>query len=250
MIMMKETVKEDDNPLPLSSLLTPFVYEDNVTGIGPYSSSENCPWGKGHLGLDIFPVNNSPFQAVADCEFHMDKFYNTINGMWQINMRLTYNSSVWFGYAFEMWSSNESDADRQLELIPHTEGTLLSKGDLLGNLLTVGESAHVDWAMRIHDVSVCPAPYFTPEAYQSVMSVIHKVNPTWEMCYCDCDYYYFFFTETRTTTEIETHTITETLIHTEILRTPWPLIFLPTLALISILRKRKGRRKKINLRRD
>ncbi|MFX1534466.1 MAG: hypothetical protein ACFFDI_09625 [Promethearchaeota archaeon] len=221
---------EEKSPLPPASIITPFVYEDNVTNVNEaYSDTENCPWKFVHQGIDFFTFNNSPFQAVADCNLtEKIKFYNTRNGQWQVNLWLEYNSDVCFSYAFEPDSANESHGDQQLAMIPHIEGTLLKKGDLLGNLLVVRDGAHVDWSIFIYGINVCPAPYFTPEAYQSVLNTIKQTNATWEMCYCNCNQMPVFIT----------NTITDTI---TVVKSPWSLIFLPTLVLISIIIKRKRR---------
>lgn len=224
---------EEDSPLPFASLITPFVYEDNVTTVNEaYSDTKNCPWGFVHQGIDFFTFNNSPFQAVADCVLtEKIKFYNSGNGQWQVNLRLEYSSDVWFGMAFEPGSANESHGDQQLTMISHSEGTQLKKGDIIGTLLTVRDGAHVDWGVRIYDINVCPAPYFTPEAYQSVLNTIQKNNPSWEMCYCNCSP--IFLTKTNTITIADTITV---------VKSSWSLIFLPILAVICILMQRKRKK--------
>ncbi|MFX0063466.1 MAG: hypothetical protein ACFFC7_14915 [Candidatus Hermodarchaeota archaeon] len=221
---------EEESPLPPASIITPFVYEDNVTTVNEaYSDTENCPWKFVHQGIDFFTFNNSPFQAVADCKLtEKVKLYNTGNGEWQVNVRLEYNSDVWFSYAFEPDSANELHGDQQLAMIPHAEGIQLKKGDLLGNLLSVNDGAHVDWSIFIYDTNVCPAPFFTPEAYQSVLNTIKQTNATWEMCYCNCNQMPVFII----------NTITDTI---TVVKSPWSLIFLPTLVLISMIIRRKRR---------
>ncbi|MFX1256207.1 MAG: hypothetical protein ACFFCZ_31660 [Promethearchaeota archaeon] len=227
---------KQDSPLPLVSISAPFVYEENVTTVNEaYSDTEDCPWGFAHQAIDFFTFNNSPFQAVADCTLtDKAKFYNSGNGKWQVGLRLDYNSDVFFGYAFEPDSANESHGDQQLAMIPHTEGTQLKKGDLLGNLLAVRDGAHVDWAIFIYETRVCPAPYFTPEAYQSVLNVIKKTHPSWEMCYCNCNQTPVFITKTNTINNTITETIT-------VVKSSWPFIVLPTLVVVSIFIKRKYR---------
>ncbi|MFX1535447.1 MAG: hypothetical protein ACFFDI_14575 [Promethearchaeota archaeon] len=231
---------KEDSPLPFASIITPYTYEENVTACGAYSDTEDCPWEFIHQGFDIMTFNNTPFQAVADCNLtEKDKFYNTGNGKWQANLRLDYNSDVWFRYAFEPFSANESHIDQQLAMIPHTEGTQLKQGDVIGTLLTVGAGAHVCWSIQIYDISVCPAPYFTPEAYQSVLNLIKEGNPSWEMCYCNCSPIFLIKTNTVTNNITITNTITNTI--TTVVRSSWPLIVLPTLVIISILILRKRR---------
>jgi hypothetical protein len=176
---------EEDRLLPKSSLITPYVYEANITQVGPYSSTPDCPWGFIHGGLDFFAGNNSPFQAVTNCTLSfVDKFFNSGNGLWQVNLLLEYNSSVSFGYAFEPFSPNESDADQQLAMITQPEGATLSQGDILGSLLALGPSAHVDWYIKFKDNFICPESYFTPAANQSIMNGIWNFNASWPMCFC------------------------------------------------------------------
>ncbi len=176
-------VTRENKPLPYSSLITPYVYEDNITFAGPFALSASCPGGHIHGGLDFLAYNDSPFRAVIGCELvGKEKFFNPGNGYWQVNLQLKYNRSLSFNYAFEPFSPNESDADQQLAMIIAPLGASLNQGDIIGSLLALDPSAHVHWHINFGDDFLCPEPYFTPAANLSIMTKIWNFNTSWSMC--------------------------------------------------------------------
>lgn len=45
------------------------------------------------------------------------------------------------------------------------------------------DTAHLHVSLLKNGSQICPEPYFTPEAQAAVLALIHKTNPSWNMCY-------------------------------------------------------------------
>jgi hypothetical protein len=165
------------------SMITPYINETDVRWVGSFSSSDNCPWGFAHRGIDIFATGNlKPFQAVCSGVVTSIGLWQPVED-WQVSVNIRFNSIYWVGYAFEPFSSNQSDGQTQLDNILVSEGQTVSQGDIIGYLYIVGEYAHVDFALYKKGYAICPEPYFTQEATDSILRLIHKEQPGWDMCY-------------------------------------------------------------------
>jgi hypothetical protein len=174
---------EDGNSGDIS-MITPYVNETDMTRVDPFSSSNNSPWGRAHDGIDFHATGNfKPFQAV--CSGVVDDvilWQNNIN--WQVNVRIIYNSTYSVEYAFEPMTNVQSDGETQLANISVSDGQTVSQGDTIGYLCTAHEEyAHVHFGLHKNWVAICPEPYFTPEARNSILGLIHKDHPDWNMCY-------------------------------------------------------------------
>ena len=172
------------------TMITPYVDEGDASAItGGFSTTTECPWGRLHDGIDIAPINNQmPFQAVADgIVFGIDKFLNEGNGYWQVNVRIRYNSVFNVEYAFEPMSSLEAHGDQQLALIKKFiyVGKEVLRGEIIGELLSsLSNDAHVHFALRNYDGSICPEAYFTSDARESILKLLHVWWPTADrICY-------------------------------------------------------------------
>jgi len=89
-------------------------------------------------------------------------------------------------YNFEVFSDSDAEGARQEANMQIANGSHVNAGDIVGYLFQGGESAHVDFGIKPTSETPtmsCPQPYFTTEAYNSIMGLIHKDQPTWEMCY-------------------------------------------------------------------
>jgi len=84
-------------------------------------------------------------------------------------------------------SVDKSDGETQLANIVVSEGQTVSQGDIIGYLydpVGLGHGAHVDFGLLNEDWDrICPEPYFTSEAKDSILSLIHEAHPGWDMCY-------------------------------------------------------------------
>lgn len=86
-------------------------------------------------------------------------------------------------YGFEPFSQNETDGRVQLDNIFVTSGQTLSQGDLIGKLYVVGDGAHVHFGLYKDGKTICPEPYFTPEAREAILTLLHNALPGANMCY-------------------------------------------------------------------
>ena len=168
------------------SMPTPYINEADMATINEAFSVDECaPWGFGHGGIDFFPTGNlKPFRAVADGVIEdITKLHNVPVDKWQVNLNLRIDATYWAGYAFEPMSSSESDADIQLIHIVVTEGQTVSEGDILGYLLVVGPGAHVHFSIYEVWEAICPDPYFTGAARNSILDVLGWTWPYAQICY-------------------------------------------------------------------
>jgi hypothetical protein len=176
------------------SLITPYVNETDMSWAGPFSSSDNCPWGFEHRGFDFFTTGDlKPFQAACSGVVDMVDLLGNPGSYWQVNVNIRFNSIYSVHYAFEPVATNQSDGQIQLDNILVSVGQTVSQGDIIGYLYIVdAQYAHVDWALYKNGVAICPEPYFTPEARDSILRVIRKESPgwwegkenaDWDMCY-------------------------------------------------------------------
>jgi len=172
------------------SMITPYV---NSTDLEPidraFSSSASAPWGAEHLGIDFMPNRNFvPFQAVCSGSVdYIELWQLPTTSHWLVHVRLKYNDAYSVLYAFEPMSADKSDGETQLDNIVVSEGQTVSQGDIIGYLydpVGLGHGAHVDFGLLNEDWDrICPEPYFTSEARDSILSLIHEAHPSWDMCY-------------------------------------------------------------------
>jgi len=171
------------------SMITPYINETDMTWLDPFSSSDNCPWGRAHGGIDFHATGNlKPFQAVCSglVEYvDLAQLQETSN--WQVGVWLKYNHTYSVCYCFEPMSAVKSDGETQLANIVVSVGQIVSQGEIIGYLYDpVGQDygAHVHWGLVRDDVVwICPEPYLTSEARDSILRLIHKDHPGWDMCY-------------------------------------------------------------------
>jgi hypothetical protein len=133
-----------------------------------------------HRGLDFFPIGDDrPFQAVAPGRVKsVDLFYNSIADVYQVNILITYNSAYTASYAFEPCSGID-DANIQMGMITVSVGQMVNAGDEIGKLHVVVGS-HLDFILLRDWEGICPYPYFTTEARESVLAL------SVEGRMCDC----------------------------------------------------------------
>lgn len=159
---------------------TPYVNEDNIAHIwNIYREST------GHLGIDFSPaVQLAPFQAVFSGVVEvLDLHQNEGTSLWHVNLKLVHDDvwSAW--YAFEPMVEGQPYGIEQLWNMAVSEGDHVEVGDLLGRLKAVGPGSHVHFTLNKFDEPICPKAYFTPQARASIMEIIRKDNPDWDMCY-------------------------------------------------------------------
>jgi len=77
----------------------------------------------------------------------------------------------------------QSDGETQLANILVSEGQLVAQGDIIGYLISTGKASHVDFGFYKNRDSICPEPYFSQEATEAIIRLIHIVWPDADMCY-------------------------------------------------------------------
>ncbi len=180
----EEETAEPDTASPL--LLVPYKYQSEMASINEaYSESPNCPWRFKHQGIDFFPKQDlALFQAVTSGEItYVERFYNEHSKKWQVNLELRINSVYVARYAFEPGATLPSQADTQMAHIFVQKGERVSPGQELGRLLVRAEGAHVDFGFFKNQVPICPEPYFTQEARDSILVILHRRYPGASICY-------------------------------------------------------------------
>lgn len=178
------TVNTTDTTRPI--LVTPYAHQTEMSSINEaYSETTACPWGFVHKGIDFFPVGDlATFRAAsAGTISRLEKFYNSGNGLWQVNLDLKINSMYRLGYAFEPFSSIEAQADTQMASMSVSVGQTVTQGQTLGRLLVRGGGAHVHFGLYRDNADICPESFFTPEARDSILSILHRTFPGAFLCY-------------------------------------------------------------------
>lgn len=167
-------------------LVTPYLFQSEMATINEaYSETPSCPWGFVHKGIDFFPTGDlATFRAAAAGTIaRLEKFYNSGNGLWQVNLDLRINAKYRLGYAFEPFSTLEAHADTQMMNLAVSVGQTVAQGQALGKLLARGGGAHVHFGLYRDNADVCPESYFTPEAKDSILSLLHRIFPGAFLCY-------------------------------------------------------------------
>jgi murein DD-endopeptidase MepM/ murein hydrolase activator NlpD len=175
----KKVIVSDD-----LSIITPYANEYDITRAGSYSSSENCPWGFAHPGLDFFiDVDSTPIQAVNEGVISNITIAKEDGQMgWHVAIMIEYGEYTSM-YNLETFSqSDEIGALAEANLFVEN-GQIVKQGDIIANLINGADSAHVDFGVGYEGDRVCPEPYLTDEARDSVRRVLDIESPDWEICY-------------------------------------------------------------------
>lgn len=171
------------------SLTTPFFKESDIASINEaFSTTNNSGWGFEHGGIDFMTDQDFvPFRAAIDSiveSVHLYQLENTHN--WQVGVTLIHGESALI-YGFETFSSDKNAGEEQLKNIAVQRGQKLQQGDLMGRLHKAGNGAHVHFGVvpngRDASGQKCPELYFTDDAREMILRIIHKDHPDWQMCY-------------------------------------------------------------------
>ncbi len=173
------------------SMITPYVDESDMGPVNEaFSSNDNAPWGFTHNGIDFFPKSNlRQFQAVSSGV--VEKFnlwQNDKTSNWQVNVVIKCNSTYSVIYGFEPMTAIQTDGKTQLANISVSMGQSIAQGDVIGRLSTGEEGAHVHFSLYENDVAICPEPFFTPQARESVLKLIRMAWSEADMCYSTKSY--------------------------------------------------------------
>ncbi len=157
-----------------------FLYISRI-----YSSVITSPIGAVHRGLDFAPDGNlKEFQSVFEgIVTYVRLFENPGSGTWQVNVHIDYNKRYGVEYAFEPCSASQSDGQIQLDYIPVGEGDRVVAGLVIGRLYATNSNSHVHFSFFEDNQMVCPEDFWTDEARETLINMIHACNPDWDMCY-------------------------------------------------------------------
>jgi hypothetical protein len=169
------------------TILSPHMSDADIDNIPEaFSNSAASPWGFTHVGIDFIPTRNLvPFQAVIDGEITVFSCgENPLPMGWHCGFCIEQGEFT-ACYNFEVFSDSDDLGASQQANVFFAEGDQVDAGEILGYLVQGGESAHLDFGVipSTGGNRSCPQPYFTTEAYDSIMGLIHADHPTWEMCY-------------------------------------------------------------------
>ena len=157
-----------------------FLYISRI-----YSSVTTSPIGAIHRGLDFAPDGNlKEFQSVFDgVVTDIRLFENVGSGTWQVNVHIDHNNRYGVEYAFEPCSANQADGQIQLDNILVSKGDHVSTSQVIGRLYTTNSNSHVHFSFFEDQQMRCPEEFWTDEARETILDLIHACNPDWHMCY-------------------------------------------------------------------
>lgn len=167
------------------SIITPYVNEDEISSVNEaYSMSENAPWGFVHPGVDfMISSGTTPVQAVTDgvvINLAVEKEDNQMG--WHAGFCIEYGDYAPC-YNLETFSQDDAIGDLLTENVFISNDQIVKQGDVIANLIFGGDGSHIDFGIGYGGTRVCPEPYFTEEAQESIMYLITKDHPDWPMCY-------------------------------------------------------------------
>ena len=170
----------DDAEQASVHLVAPYVNEADMREVNDFFNAHYSeePWGRIHDGLDFDPSGNlRPFQAA--CAGRVKKLYKFDD---QVMLLIDCNSTYTVGYNFESQAPNTGQA--QFDNILVSEGQLVAQGEVIGNLYSAEnpEAAHVHFTLYKNAVPICPEPYFTQTARDSILNLIAVVHQEVIMC--------------------------------------------------------------------
>ncbi len=151
-----------------------------------YSESDNCPWGFVHNGIDYFFRNGSTVIAAAPGlveSIDISDNGENVENRFYITVVIRFNASVVVHYNFEPWTQDSSDKDLQLEMLEIQEGDWVDIGEKIADFLHVGGSAHIHFGVIKDGQWQNPEPYFSENAYNEIMAMIHSFHPDWDLYY-------------------------------------------------------------------
>lgn len=185
------TPSTPSNQTPTSSIkidtgtvITPYFDESDVSSVNEaYSLNPNNPyWGFSHSGIDFMATKDIRVQAVIDGTVSSVDTAKADGQMgWHTSLCIN-RGSEGVCYNLETFSSDQAIGDSQKAGMKVKEGDVVKKGDELGTLIHGGDGSHIDFGIITGGNRVCPEPYFTTSAKDSVLQLIHKDHPSWEMC--------------------------------------------------------------------
>ncbi len=151
-----------------------------------FSTTENCPWGFIHEGLDYFFNNNSVVLAAAPGKVkqisYRDNGANVENRYW-VRVDILFNRTVEISYNFESWTNLSADWENQQSMIEVEVGDWVEQGQEIGRFLYVADGAHIHFDVKEGKDKFCPQKYLSTDSYNDLLILVHSYHPTWDLCY-------------------------------------------------------------------
>lgn len=165
---------------PPLNLVTPYVDEADMREINDYFNAQydDMEWGRIHDGLDIDPVGNlRAYQSV--CAGRVRKIYEFVD---QVTLVIDCDTTYSVDYNFETQAPDTGQI--QLANILVSEGQLVAQGEVIGYLYSAAnpDRAHVHFTLYQDAVPVCPAPFFTAAARESILNLVAVVHTDAVIC--------------------------------------------------------------------
>ncbi len=165
------------------SLVAPYADESDMSDINDFFNAQykNEPWGRIHDGLDIDPNGNlKAYQS--ECAGRVNRIYTFDD---QVMVMIDCDVTYTIGYNFECQAPGTGTTQYNNMLV--TEGQLVTQGEVIGYLYSAENptKAHVHVTLYQNAVPVCPDPFFTQAARDSVLNLISVVHTDVVICNSD-----------------------------------------------------------------
>ncbi|MBN2157558.1 MAG: peptidoglycan DD-metalloendopeptidase family protein [Candidatus Lokiarchaeota archaeon] len=152
-----------------------------------FSTTDSCPWGYEHLGINYHMNDGVKVLAAAPGNVSYVG-YNDLGlpsaNRYQIIINITYNETVEFEYRLNIYAATTFQREVQLAQINVTVGTWVEKGYVIAilsnNNIGLG---HIDFRICESGDYRCPIPYFSVDDYTEIMDMVHSYHPTWNLFY-------------------------------------------------------------------
>jgi murein DD-endopeptidase MepM/ murein hydrolase activator NlpD len=168
------------------SIITPYVNEADITSVNEaFSLTDDNPyWGFRHPGVDFNTATDLvPVRAAAGGVVTLMEIEKSSGEMgWHAGFCIEYSSRYGVCYNLETFSATDETGQKLRENLFIKKGQTVKRGDRIANLVYGGSGTHIDFGVTIASDRICPEPFFTTEAKESVMRLIHKDHPDWPMC--------------------------------------------------------------------
>jgi len=196
------TLPTTTTTLPNGSLITPYVNQSDIPGLGntfvtnvATEQAANLTSGVTgiHYGHDFLTsTDHIPFQAVIDGTFYICPASQTqlpsggTSGNWAVPVFLLHGSWL-FLYNQEIFSTSTSDVTIQKSYEVAQNGQSVHQGDLLFYLHRGGPGSHVHFDIQPDTIqttqAVCPTQYFTASAFSAILTLSMSSGFGSTLCY-------------------------------------------------------------------
>lgn len=151
-----------------------------------WSTSNTCPWGFAHNGIDFEFKNATTVIATAPgqveridlMDFGADK-----ENRYAVNFAIRFNSTVLVGYGLEPWTNHTADRDRQAAMLKVTVGMWIAKGDVIASFLMAGVAAHIHFSVIQDNTFRDPSLYMSSDTIVELLAMIQSFHPLWQLSY-------------------------------------------------------------------